>query len=65
MTNVILEVSGGVVQAVYSNDTNIQVIKLDWDVGESPGDELQAVRMFVDSMADMSTDSLAAANRIA
>ena len=39
MQTLIIEVSGGVVQEVYTDAKNLCVIKVDWDVGESPGDE--------------------------
>ena len=39
MQTLIIEVSGGVVQEVYTDAKNLRVIKIDWDVGESPGDE--------------------------
>jgi hypothetical protein len=41
MQTLIIEVSGGVVQEVYTNAKNLRVIKIDWDAGESPGDEYQ------------------------
>lgn len=31
MTNVIIQVEGGVVQAVYSRNKNINVVLVDWD----------------------------------
>ena len=39
MQTLIIEVSGGVVQEVYTDARKLRVIKVDWDVGESPGDE--------------------------
>ncbi len=39
MQTLIIEVSGGVVQEVYTDAKNLRVIKIDWDAGESPGDE--------------------------
>ncbi len=53
MTNVIIEVSGGVVQAVYSDDADLRVLKVDWDAGESPGDKSGVGVMFVDRMRDL------------
>lgn len=40
MQTVIIEISGGVVQQVYANES-LRVIKLDWDAGESPGDAFE------------------------
>jgi hypothetical protein len=39
MQTLIIEVSGGVVQEIYSDAPDLRVIKIDWDAGESPGDE--------------------------
>ena len=41
MQTLIIEVSGGVVQEVYTDAKNLRVIKIDWDAGESPGDEFR------------------------
>ena len=41
MKTLIIEVSGGVVQEVYTDAKNLRVIKVDWDAGESPGDEFR------------------------
>jgi hypothetical protein len=38
MQTLIIEVSGGVVQEVYSDAKDLRVILVDWDAGESPGD---------------------------
>ena len=59
MTTVVLDVSGGVVQAVYS-DSDIRVIKVDWDVGESPGDEVKAGDLMVDPVTAMPAETRAA-----
>lgn len=53
MITVVLDVSGGVVQAVYSDRSDVRVIKVDWDVGESPGDEVKAGDLMVDSFEAM------------
>lgn len=58
---VIIEVSGGVVQEVYSDIPDLRVIKLDWDVGESPGDEVDAGRLPVARISDMSEETVRAA----
>lgn len=49
LQTLIIEVSGGVVQEVYSDDENIRVIKVDWDAGELPGDAVEAGEMLVQS----------------
>jgi hypothetical protein len=38
MQTLIIEVSGGVVQEVYTDAENLRVVLVDWDAGESPGD---------------------------
>jgi hypothetical protein len=48
---VVVEVSGGVVQQVYSDTKAIRVIKIDWDAGESPGDECSGGDLFVQRMS--------------
>jgi hypothetical protein len=42
MRTLILEVSGGVIQEVYTDANDLRVIKVDWDIGESPGDQARA-----------------------
>jgi hypothetical protein len=39
MQTLILEISGGVIQQVYTDAKDLRVVKVDWDIGESPGDE--------------------------
>jgi hypothetical protein len=39
MKTLVIEVSGGVVQEVYTDDEQVRVILVDWDAGESPGDK--------------------------
>ena len=39
MQTIIIEVRGGVVQEVYSNAADLQVVLVDWDNGESPGEK--------------------------
>ena len=41
MKTLIIEVSGGVVQEGYTDAKNLRVIKVDWDAGESLGDEFR------------------------
>lgn len=38
MHTVILEVNGGVIQDVYSDTKDLRVIKIEWNVGRTPGD---------------------------
>ncbi len=40
MQTLIVEVRGGVIQEVYTDAKNLHVVKIDWDAGESPGDEV-------------------------
>ena len=51
MQTLIIEVSGGVVQEVYSDAPDPRVIKVDWDAGESPGDAFTGGDLFVQKMA--------------
>jgi hypothetical protein len=60
MITVVLDVSGGVVQAVYSDHSDVRVIKVDWDVGESPGDEVKAGDLLVDPAEAMPDETRAA-----
>ena len=39
MQTLIVEVSGGVIQQVYTDADDLRIVKVDWDAGESPGDE--------------------------
>lgn len=50
---VVIEVSGGVVQEVYSDNKDLRVIKIDWDAGESPGDAFCGGPLFVQSVSAM------------
>lgn len=59
MITIVLDVSGGVVQAVYSDHADVRVIKVDWDVGESPGDEVKAGDLMVDSVKAMPEETRA------
>jgi hypothetical protein len=56
MRTVIIEVSGGVVQEVYSNDA-VRVIKIDWDAGESPGDAYEVGEFPAQSFAAFPSDT--------
>jgi hypothetical protein len=50
MQTIVIEVSGGVVQQVYCDD-ELRVIKIDWDVGESPGDAFHTGDLVVQPFA--------------
>ena len=63
MRTVIIEVSGGVVQQVYSND-KVQVIKVDWDAGESPGDAYEVGEFLVDPFAALPFDTREALGKL-
>ena len=60
MVTVVLDVSGGVIQAVYSDQSDVRVIKVDWDVGESPGDQVKAGSLMVDALEAMPEETRAA-----
>ena len=53
MQTLIIEVSGGVVQEVYSDAPNLRVIKIDWDAGESPGDECNVGKLPVQGLSNL------------
>ena len=53
MKTVIIEVSGGVIQEVYSDSADIRVVKVDWDAGESPGDAFTAGDLLVQKFAHL------------
>jgi hypothetical protein len=44
MQTLVIEVSGGVVQEVYTDGKNLRVVLVDWDAGESPGDKFAGGR---------------------
>jgi hypothetical protein len=56
MRTVIIEVSGGVVQEVYSDD-QVRVVLIDWDAGESPGDAFEAGEMIVQPFVTMPSET--------
>jgi hypothetical protein len=41
MAKVFVEICGGVIQQVYSDISDIEVVKIDWDATENPGEEVQ------------------------
>ena len=66
MPTLIIEVSGGVVQEVYSDTDDLRVIKVDWDAGESPGDKFTVGNLFVQKMSALpsaTTEALASLAR--
>jgi hypothetical protein len=64
MRTVIIEVSGGVVQQVYSND-EMRVIKIDWDAGESPGDAFDVGELNAQPFSSFPSDTRIALENIA
>jgi hypothetical protein len=66
MRTLIIEVSGGVVQEVYSDVPDLRVIKIDWDAGESPGDEFTGGALPVqslDQLPESTSQALASVTR--
>lgn len=63
MRTVVIEVSGGVVQQVYSDDL-LRVVKVDWDAGESPGDALYVGEFLVQPFATLPLDTRQALGKI-
>ena len=66
MNTLIIEVSGGVVQEVYTNAENLRVVLVDWDAGESPGEEFTGGKFPVASLAKLppeTSDAIAALTR--
>lgn len=60
MAKVVVEISGGVVQQVYSDLNDIEVVKVDWDAGESPGDEVEVGAWSVATLEQMWPETRAA-----
>lgn len=52
MKTLVIEVSGGVVQEVYTDAEELQVVMIDWDAGESPGDACEG-GMFATATANV------------
>ncbi len=46
MQTLIVEISGGVIQELYTDAKDLRIVKVDWDVGESPGDAVQVGKLF-------------------
>ena len=36
MQTLIVEISGGVIQELYTDAKDLRIVKVDWDAGESP-----------------------------
>jgi len=53
MNTLVIEVSGGVVQEIYTDAKDLRVIKIDWDAGESPGDAYCGGDMNTASLTDL------------
>ncbi len=64
MQTLIIEISGGVIQEVYSDAKDLRVVKVDWDVGESPGDDVEAGNLFVQPMSVLPTQTRGAVDMI-
>jgi hypothetical protein len=60
MKTLIIEVSGGVVQEVYTDAESLRIIKVDWDAGESPGDRYEGGTLTPSSLAAMPPRTLSA-----
>ena len=63
MNTLIIEVSGGVVQEVYTNAENLRVVLVDWDAGDSPGEEFAGGKFPTASLSQLrqeTSDAVAA-----
>jgi hypothetical protein len=60
MNTLIIEVSGGVVQEVYTNAENLRVVLVDWDAGESPGEEFAGGKLPTASLPQLPRETSAA-----
>lgn len=58
MKTLIIEVSGGVVQEVYTNAEDLHVILIDWDTGESPGEEFAGGKMRPLPLSQLPSDTI-------
>jgi|GEM_PF-5689497 len=56
MQTLVVEVSGGVVQQIYSDDLS-RVVLVNWDAGESPGDASYAGELVVQSLATLPAET--------
>ena len=60
MRSLIIEVRGGIVQEVYTDATDLRVILVDWDAGESPGDQSAGGDFSTSTLADVPAETLSA-----
>lgn len=58
MNEIIIEIRGGVVQAAYSNETQTNIIVIDWDDSDSRADSAVAGNIRVDSVSSIPVDTL-------
>jgi len=61
MSTLIIEVSGGVVREVYTDAEDLRAILVDWDAGESPGDEFAGGKLPVLSLLNLPKQTIEAA----
>ena len=45
--------SGGVIQEVYSDMPDVRVVLIDWDKGESPGDDYTGGQLAVQALSSL------------
>lgn len=64
MQTIIIEVSGGVVQEVYSDKADIRIILVDWDNGESPGDNYAAGKLSPQPLSAMPSETRGAISNL-
>ena len=65
MQTIVLEVSGGVVQQVYADTSDVRVMVVNWDAGESPGDAFEGGEMHIDQLSAMPADTRVAYSHLA
>jgi hypothetical protein len=57
VNTIVVEVSGGVVQEIYSDASDLRVTLVDWDAGERPGDAFAGGMMPVQPVDQMPTET--------
>lgn len=65
MQTIVIEVSGGVVQEVYTNATDLRVVLVDWDQGESPGDKYSSGQFRPQALSSMPKETQLAVSSVA
>jgi hypothetical protein len=65
MQTLIIEVSGGMVQEVYSDAKDLHVILVDRDAGETPSDRYFGGDLFVQPMSVLPNHTREAAEKLA